>query len=141
VPPGVRVRVPPCPLFVRRLRGALHVEIELDQLDGAVGCELSDYREPRHEKAGCDQDPIVLAARNDGRELLEPRRKNLDDAKKLEDLEIVRGGFTIRASLRSELTVEVLEERWGRTNRLAGARHDCEERSVASMRSCTRDRT
>ncbi len=45
----------------RRERSPLRlgVDVKLHQLDGTIGCELSDHREPRDDDSGSDQDPIV----------------------------------------------------------------------------------
>ena len=100
------------------------IDVELDQFECAVDGELTDDREPGHEHSGRDEDAIVGASRDERREIVPPRSEHFDDAKELEDLEVVDRRLAVRAALRAELAVEIREERRAGTDRpaLAGSR-------------------
>ena len=86
------------------------IEIEGNQLDGAVGTELSDDGVDANEHAGRDQDPIVVATGYQRRQLLEARWETLDDVEQFEGLEVVRGRLAVRSAFVAELSSKVLEK-------------------------------
>ena len=92
------------------MRSGVRVEVQFDQFDSAVACELPNDREPRDQDAGGDQDAVVRATGDECGQVVEAGGEDLDDAKELKDLEVVRGWFAVRAPLDAELTVEVIEE-------------------------------
>lgn len=49
---------------IRSIPAGGEIDVELDELDRTVGCELSNNREQRNEDPGCRQDPVVGTARN-----------------------------------------------------------------------------
>jgi hypothetical protein len=72
------------------------------------------------------------------REIVPAGGEHLDESKELEDLEVVDARLAIRAALRAELSVDVLEERRGRADRPAPAGHGLGGARVRVARSIER---
>ena len=71
---------------------------------------------PDQHAAG-EQDPIVTSTRNQLGKIVELHGKSVDDPQQLDRLEVRSRRFTVRSSLRTQLTVEILEEPVRRPNR------------------------
>lgn len=73
---------------VLRLLGP-EVDSDLQDLDGAVGNQLSGDRDGVDENAGADQDSIVRAPRDELRKFVEAGGECVDDGKEIDRQEIV----------------------------------------------------
>jgi hypothetical protein len=92
------------------LRLRFEVDVQLHEFNGAVGSELTDHREPRHEHADSDQDSIVVASGDQPRQIVEPDSEALHDPQQFEHLEVVCRGLALRTPLGGKLSIEVDEE-------------------------------
>jgi hypothetical protein len=104
------------------------IDVELHELDRAVGRELSDDGEPSDERPGPDEDAVVRPAGDQLGEVEEPGGEPLDDPQQQERLEVVGRRLAARSARRWRLPVEILEE-VGRRGRRAD--RDSPGRSVA----------
>ena len=110
------------------------------ELNGAVRGELAYDGEPGNEHPGRDQDSIVGPAGNQLWQVVEDRGEVVDDPDELEDLEVMCRGMAVTATLRRELSVEVLEEAGGCANDPSRFAHrSCV--SVSAIRCRARCRT
>lgn len=89
------------------------VDVELNELDRSVGRKLSDHGESGDENSRADEQPVVGPSGGQLGQLVPVSGEVLDYPKELEDLEVVRRRLAVRAALRTELVVEILEERGG----------------------------
>jgi hypothetical protein len=86
---------------------------------GAVGSELTDDGESRHEHADGDQDLVVVAVSEEPWQVIETDSEAFHDAEQLEHLEVVRRRFARRTAFGGQLSIEVLEEPRRRSDRPA----------------------
>jgi hypothetical protein len=102
--------------LTERLPVEFGVEVELNELDRAICCELANHGEPGKKSSGHHQDSVVVTLCDQPRQVIELDCEAIDDPNQLEHLEIVRRRFAVRSPLGSQLAVEVLEEPRRRTN-------------------------
>jgi hypothetical protein len=95
------------------------IYIQLQELDGAIGTELTNDGEPRYEHPGGDQDAVVVAVWGQPRQVIESDSETFDDAEQFEHLKVVRRGFASWTPFRRQLATEVLEEPRGPPDRPA----------------------
>lgn len=109
--------------LAERLPVELGVEVELNDLDRTICCELANHGEPGEKRSGHHQDSVVVTLGDQTRQVIEFDCEAIDDPNQLKHLEIVRRRFAIRSALGSQLAVEVLEEPRRRTNDASGRTH------------------
>ena len=88
----------------------LEVDVELNEFDRSIGCQLANNGESRNECACDDENPVVGPARYQHGKFMKSDGESFHDAQQLEHLEVVCRGLTVRTALGWQLTVEILEE-------------------------------
>lgn len=91
------------------------VQIELNQLDGTVGCSLTNHGDPRDDQSADHQETVVSPSRDRRGHGVESERELVHDPQQLIGLEVASRRQVVCA-FRRQLTIQVGEEVSGRPN-------------------------